>query len=158
MLRLYNRLKARCSRPCYVNHFPNACVQTVNGTENERQGVIMKTSVMIGLAVLTVGIAAPALASDGFFDRLGNRIERRLDNRGDRINERLDAKGDRIRERLDARADQARAEEKPRLADRLDRRGDRIDQRLDRRGDRMDARLHRRGDRIENRLDRRDWR
>ncbi len=90
----------------------------------------MKKALMIGLSVLAIGSTVPAFAEDGYFDRLGDRIDARLDNRGDRINDRLDAKGERINDRLDARGDRindrldaasakARAEGKTNLADRL---------------------------------------
>jgi hypothetical protein len=114
----------------------------------------MNKSLMIGLTAVAIGITAPVFAAGDFWDRLGDRIDRRLDARGERRDDRLDARGDRINQRLDNLADWAEARGRTRLAERLDRRGDRIDNRLDRRGDRIDARLDRRGDRIDRRLDR----
>jgi len=104
----------------------------------------MKKSLMSGLTAAVIAIAAPVFAADGFWDRLG-----------DRIDQGLDARGVRMDERLDNLADKARAEGKTKLAAHLDRRGDRIDNHLDRKGDRIEARLDRRGDRVEARLDRR---
>jgi hypothetical protein len=126
----------------------------------------MKKAMVIGLSVLALGSAVPAMAHD-YFDRRGDRIDgrlgvrgdridNRLDQRGERINDRLDARGDRINDRLDALAAKARAEGKIGLANHLDRKGDLIEARLDRLGDRIENRLDRRGNRFEHRFDRRD--
>ena len=92
----------------------------------------MKKAIIIGLGILALGSAVPAMAHDyRHFDRRGDRIDarldheeirvnNRLDNRGSRINERLDAKGERINDRLDALAAEARADGKNRLAEQLD--------------------------------------
>jgi hypothetical protein len=148
--------------------FPDCGVKPLQDVRNnkKKENAQMRKTLTIGLAVLAIGSAVPVFAADGFFDRLGDRIDHRLDARGDRINDRLDAKGDRINDRLDARgnrindrldalSDKARAEGKNKLAHHLDRKGDRIEARLDRRGDRIENHLDRRGDRIERRLDRR---
>jgi hypothetical protein len=145
--------------------------------KKQARSVTMKKAIMIGLTAVAIGSATPAMSAEGFFDRLGDRIDSRLDARGERrhdrldargarVDERLDAKGNRIDDRLDARgdrindrldnlADKARAQGRTKRADRLDLRGDRINQHLDSRGNRINARLDRRGDRIENHLDRR---
>ena len=68
----------------------------------------MKKSLTIGIVVLAIGSAVPVFAADGFFDRLGDRIDRQLDARGERINDGLDARGDRIDDRLDALSEKAR--------------------------------------------------
>ena len=92
----------------------------------------MKKAIVIGLSILALGSAFPAMAHESF-DRRGDRIDARFDARGDRINDRLDARGDRINDRLDALAAKARAEGKIGLANHLDRKGDLIEARLDRR-------------------------
>ena len=38
----------------------------------------MKKALMIGLSVLAIGSAVPAFAEDGYFDRLGDRIDRAI--------------------------------------------------------------------------------
>src|SRR6266536_6257283 len=78
----------------------------------------MKKSLSIGLAAMAIGITAPVFAAGGFWDRLGDRIDRRLDARGERRDARLDAKGDRINQRLDNLADRAEARGRTRLAER----------------------------------------
>ena len=55
----------------------------------------MKKSLTIGLVAMTIGIAAPVFAAGPFWDRLGDRIDRRLDARGERRDDRLDARGGR---------------------------------------------------------------
>ena len=114
----------------------------------------MKKAIVIGLSILALGSAFPAMAHESF-DRRGDRIDARFDARGDRINDRLDARGDRINDRLDALAAKARAEGKIGLANHLDRKGDLIEAHLDRLGDRIENRLDQRGNRFEMRFDRR---
>src|SRR5688572_19607245 len=112
----------------------------------------MKKSLIVGLTAAVIGVTAPVFAASGFWDRLGDRIDRRIDARGERIEERLDNRGDRINERLDVRGD--------RWNERLDARGDRIDEHFDNLAElahakgklRRAERLDRRGDRIESRL------
>jgi len=124
----------------------------------------MKKAIIIGLSIMALGSAVPAMAHD-YFERRGERVDARLDarggrfndrldGRGERINDRLDARGDRINDRLDALAAKARAEGKIGLANHLDRKGDLIEARLDRLGDRIENRLDRRGDRIDNSIER----
>src|SRR5262245_55261774 len=107
----------------------------------------MKKSLIIGITALVIGSAVPIFAADGYYDRLDDRVDRRLDVRGVRINDRLDAKGDRVNDRLDTRGN--------RVNDRLDVKGDRINDRLDAAAEKARAdgktklanRLDRRGDR-----------
>ena len=70
----------------------------------------MKTTILI----TTVFVS---LTNVAFADGVGERVEKRFDNRGDRIEQRLDRRGDRIDSRLDNRGE--------RINDRLDRRADR---------------------------------
>jgi hypothetical protein len=113
----------------------------------------MKKTLIVAIGVLTLGSASIASAGEGgFFDRLGNRLDRRLDRQGDRINDRLDRRGGAINDRLDAASKRAEANGKYKLAEHLDRKGDRIATHLDRKGDRIERRKDRRGDRINRRL------
>lgn len=102
--------------------------QTMKNTYafNTTVKTVMSATLLLG----TLGFAQMSLAGD-----LGDRIDRRLDNKGDRINDRLDR-----------RAEIAEDRGRYGAANRLDRRGDRIENRLDRRGDRIDRRLACRAD------------
>lgn len=114
----------------------------------------MKKTLMVAIGVLTLGSASVVSAAESdFFDRLGNRIDRRFDRRGERINDRLDGRGEAINDRLDALSERAEAKGRFKVADHLDRKGDRIAAHLDRKGDRIERRKDRRGDRINRRLD-----
>jgi len=108
--------------------------------------------------LITVAIATPALAENGF-NRHDNPLRQReavrLDRRGDHIDARFDRKADRVERHFDRRADQAEALGKYRQADRLRAKGERIARHFDRKSDRIEARLDHRGKHQDRRLDHR---
>lgn len=87
-------------------------------------------AIVLFVSMMTLGPATGNAEPSVDPDRLGDRIENRLDRQGDRIERRLDRK-----------AAVAREAEKDVLSNKLDRKGDRIDNRLDRRGNRLNRKL-----------------